>query len=280
MENASAAFLVAVRRSMREARRALGQGPIDAATLTAAERLRYDGWRRRANADAAALALRKEGLSIKEIVRRTGRSRQLVRDLVRGGQTDPFRPRSSSLEPWLDRLGAEWAGGCRNGAELWRRLRAGGFTGSLRVVTEWATRRRRDEAATAPRRRPAPRALARLMTLAREKLTAAEAVIVAVVERVAPALVAARERIEAFHRMIRARRADGLAAWLTAAAASPVASFAKGIAADRAAVSAAITLQWSNGQTEGHICKLKRVKRHMYGQGKLHLLKARLTPVR
>lgn len=30
----------------------------------------------------------------------------------------------------------EWAAGCRNGAELWRRLRASGFTGSLRVVLE------------------------------------------------------------------------------------------------------------------------------------------------
>jgi hypothetical protein len=44
--------------------------------------------------------------------------------------------------------------GCRNGAELWRRLRARGFSGSLRVVTEWATRCRRDEVAGAPRRRP------------------------------------------------------------------------------------------------------------------------------
>ena len=278
MENASAAFLVAVRRSMREVRRALGQGPVDPATLTAAERLQYDGWRQRAESDAAVLALRKEGLAIKEIVRRTGRSRKLVRDIVRGGRADPFRPRASSLEPWLDRLSAEWAGGCRNGTELWRRLRDAGFAGSLRVVTEWATRRRRDEAAIAPRRCPAPRALARLMTLAREKLTASEAVIVAVVERAAPALVAARGHIEAFHRMIRRRNADGLDDWLSAAAASPVASFAKGIAADKAAVSAAIALPWSNGQTEGQICKLKRVKRQMYGQGKLDLLKARLMP--
>jgi transposase len=53
---------------------------------------------------------------------------------------------------------------------------------------------------------------------------------------------------------------------------------AKGIAADKAAVSAAIALPWSNRQTEGHICKLKRMKRQMYGQGKLDLLKARLMP--
>ena len=35
--------------------------------------------------------------------------------------------------------------GCRNGAELWRRLHAQGFRGSLRAVGEWATRQRRSK---------------------------------------------------------------------------------------------------------------------------------------
>jgi transposase len=55
-----------------------------------------------------------------------------------------------------------------------------------------------------------------------------------------------------------------------------VASFANGIAKDEAAVRAAITLPWSNGQTEGQITKLKLVKRQMYGRGHLDLLQARL----
>ena len=45
---------------------------------------------------------------------------------------------------------------------------------------------------------------------------------------------------------------------------------------DKAAVSAAITTSWSNGQTEGQITKLKLVKRQMYGRAKLDLLQARL----
>ena len=57
---------------------------------------------------------------------------------------------------------------------------------------------------------------------------------------------------------------------------SLIASFASGIARDRAAVRAAITEPWSNGQTEGQITKLKLVKRQMYGRGKLDLLQARL----
>jgi transposase len=41
-------------------------------------------------------------------------------------------------------------------------------------------------------------------------------------------------------------------------------------------IAAAITLPWSNGQTEGQICKLKLVKRQMYGRGNLDLLQARV----
>ncbi|MCK3781316.1 transposase, partial [Ensifer sesbaniae] len=55
-----------------------------------------------------------------------------------------------------------------------------------------------------------------------------------------------------------------------------VASFANGIVKDRAAVSAALTSPWSNGQTEGQITKLKLVKRQMYGRGKIDLLQARV----
>ena len=54
-------------------------------------------------------------------------------------------------------------------------------------------------------------------------------------------------------------------------------SFVNGVVKDKAAVSAAITSTWSNGQTEGQIIKLKLVKRQMYGRGKIDLLEARVV---
>ena len=146
-------------------------------------------------------------------------------------------------------------------------------------MTEWATRRRRDDAAAYPSRCPAPRALARLLTLARDRLTCAEAVIVATVERAVPQLVAAREAVDGFHALIRGRDPARLETWLEAALSSPVSAFARGIAADRDAISAAIALPWSNGQTEGRICRLKTVKRQMGGRANIDLLRARLMPM-
>jgi transposase len=166
MENASAAFLEAVRRSMRPIRVALDSTAIDPALLTHAERLQHEGFLRREEAYDIIRGLAKAGTPIKEIVRRTGRSRKLVRDIARGGGGDVFRCRSNVLAPHLARLDAEWSAGCHTGAELWRRLQTTvGFRGSLRVVSEWATRRRHTESAGRGRlRKPPPaRMLSRLL---------------------------------------------------------------------------------------------------------------------
>ena len=64
--------------------------------------------------------------------------------------------------------------------------------------------------------------------------------------------------------------------WIIESKRSLIASFATGIAKDKAAVHAAIMQPWSNGQVEAQITKLKLVKRQMYGRAKLDLLQARL----
>jgi transposase len=270
-----------VRRSMRAIRQALGSTAINPALLSCAERLQYDGYLRREEAHSAIRALAGTGVPIKDIVRRTGRSRKLVRGILLGSGHDVFRSRTGMLEPHLTWLEAEWCGGCRNGAELWRRLRNIGFMGGLRVVTEWATRRRRAEktAHETARKVPPVRLIARLMTAMRDHLTKADAMMVAAVEHAVPALTSARTSVEQFHQMLRAGDVGALPAWIADAAGTLLSSFVRGVVADQAAVSAALEEPWSNGQTEGQITKLKLVKRQMYGRGKLDLLRARLlTP--
>jgi hypothetical protein len=46
---------------------------------------------------------------------------------MRGERTDIFYIRKSTLEAHLPFLDAQWVGGCRNGAELWRRLKRVAF---------------------------------------------------------------------------------------------------------------------------------------------------------
>lgn len=153
MENASAAFLDAVLKLMAAIRTAVGVATIGPECLTCAERLQYEGYLRREATGEAILALSRQGMPS-------------------GLTGDVFRSRQSSLEVYLPRLNAEGASGCRNRAELWR-LRVGGFTGSLRVVGEWATRRRCNEQTPeeAPSKVPSARLLTRLMTTGRDSLT-------------------------------------------------------------------------------------------------------------
>lgn len=118
MENASSAFLDAVRKSMRSIRAALGAATINPDLLTCAEKLQYEGYLRREEMNVIIARLANDGVPIKEIVRRTGHSRKLVRQVIRGERTDVFRIRQSSLEAHLPVLDEMWNAGCRNGAEL------------------------------------------------------------------------------------------------------------------------------------------------------------------
>ena len=83
----------------------------------------------------------------------------------------------------------------------------------------------------------------------------------------------------AFFRLVRARRGGELEAWIASARASQIAEmagFSLGLSRDRAAVEAALSLSWSNGQAEGQVNRLKMLKRQMYGRAGFDLLRARV----
>lgn len=278
MGNASTPFLEAMRRSMRAIRQALGAAAVDPAVLTSAGRIQYEGFQRRQENSRVMRHLAAHGASIRPITRLTWYSRKLVRSVLRGAAEDVFRSRASVLEPRLAWLGTEWDRGCRSGAALWRRLRATGFGGSLRVVTEWTTRRRRSETADLANVRgmPPARQISRLMTVRREQLSKADAITVAAIETRVPALAKARDLADRFHGMVRTRDADARPRWLADAQDSLLGAFGKGIRADLAAVKAAPAEPWSNGKTERQITKLMLVQRPMYGRAGLDLRRARL----
>ena len=121
MENASAAFLIAVRKSMRPIRATIGATTINPELLTCAERLQYEGYLRREETTAAILNLSKGGAAIKRIVRLTGR--RLVRQVLRGLHGDVFRTRQSSLDAYLARLDVHWVHGCHNRGDPWKEER-------------------------------------------------------------------------------------------------------------------------------------------------------------
>jgi len=82
-----------------------------------------------------------------------------------------------------------------------------------------------------------------------------------------------------FADMIRKRQPELLLPWLedvTKSRITALKGFAKGIKQDLAAVTNALSLPWSNGQTEGQVNRLKLIKRQMYGRANFDLLRKRV----
>ncbi len=82
-----------------------------------------------------------------------------------------------------------------------------------------------------------------------------------------------------FAGLVRQRRVGEWDDWMTKVQGPGVArelsGFAEGLKKDEAAVKAALSLEWSNGQVEGRINRLKLLKRQMYGRATFDLLRRR-----
>ncbi len=80
--------------------------------------------------------------------------------------------------------------------------------------------------------------------------------------------------------MMTNRQSEGFQRWLEKARASGIGElvwFANGIEQDWAPVKKAFESQWSQGQTEGQVNRLKFLKRQMYGRANFDLLRARVV---
>ena len=84
--------------------------------------------------------------------------------------------------------------------------------------------------------------------------------------------------VQRFLTMVRQRHAEQLDTWLEDCLVSTIPdlqTFAEGLKRDYTALKAALTYSYSNGPVEGHIKKLKFIKRSMFGREKFELLRQR-----
>jgi transposase len=117
------------------------------------------------------------------------------------------------------------------------------------------------------------------MLLRPEKLKDEEQKIVELLCQLSPEIKQAQELSLDFLSIIRERRVDELREWLIKACGSGLPEFrrfARGVTSDLSAVRAALSYQWSQGQVEGQVHRLKMIKRQMYGRARLDLLRARV----
>ena len=111
------------------------------------------------------------------------------------------------------------------------------------------------------------------------ELTPAEQQEVAFLCRVHPQLEAAYQLTQSFVTLMKERQADRLEDWLKGARGNHVpelVTFGRGLARDQAAVVASLKVPYSQGVAEGHVNRLKLIKRLMYGRASFPLLRQRV----
>jgi len=105
---------------------------------------------------------------------------------------------------------------------------------------------------------------------------------VAVLKQALPMFGCMRSLAMRFRGLLRGRRTAALDDWIRDAMTSGIhamRTFAGKLRHDVAAVRNAISEEWSNGQTEGQVNRLKALKRAMYGRASVQLLCARMRPL-
>jgi transposase len=205
------------------------------------------------------------------------------------------RKAPSILDPFVPYLTKRWQAGCHNGVQLWREIRGQGYSGSRPLVSMWVAQQRRllpSRPQHAPRGQwphplappPPPRPIsarraAFLLMKSPEQLDKEQIDTVARLEQASPQVATASRLVHEFAQMVRERRRDHLDDWLQAAHASGIRElryFARGVQRDYEAVAAGLSLPWSSGPVEGHINRLKTLKRQMYGKAGFDLLRQRV----
>lgn len=238
----------------------------------------------------------REGATILGLAREFQMSRGGIRGFVYADRFPEQSPRRlpSQLDPYRPRMQQLWDEGCHVAKQIWRTLCAEGYNGSVRQVHKWVQRRRVKVAPTTPKkfrdavahriatrqpeRLPTPSTLAWLWVQAPERLDPEAQAVLALLQQ-DETLKHLYDLSQRFVYLLHKRLADDLPAWLQSATQSPfpdLKSFALGLQSDIAAVTAACTLPYSNGPVEGHVNRLKMLKRQMYGRAGFALLRARL----
>jgi transposase len=244
-----------------------------------------------------AWALHRQGWSTAAIAAQVGCSRRTIeRYLQMPTWPVPQHRRHygrSILNPYQAYILERWNAGCHTAIQLFQEIQPRGYTGSYRRVTAYVSRirqaqgipprrqgrRQRLPVVAEPVAQPlTPRRATWLVLRRAEHRTVAEAQQLAQLHAQSAEVAEAMDLAQDFTALVRQRQPECLDPWLTRATASTLEAFqrfARGLQEDYQAVKAGVTLPWSTSPVEGHINRLKMLKRQMFGRARLDLLSRR-----
>jgi transposase len=233
---------------------------------------------------AAIHDLLAQGRNYTQVSEMLGLTRHTVRKFARAATAEQVitgpSPRSSRLDRFAPYLQQRWEQGCTDAARLFTEIQAQGYSGSKRSARRYLQPLRAAlTAPVLPLPPPSVREVTRWITSHPDHLTDNEKARISQVKDRSTQLSKAAGHVTAFAEMMTGRHGDRLPGWITAVDLDDLPhlhSFTSGIRRDQAAVTNGLTLEHSSGAVEGNVCRIKALKRQMFGRANLDLLRKRI----
>ena len=236
----------------------------------------------------AVTELRDQGYSLNAICRELGLAFRTVQRFAHAATPEELliahRNRSSKLDRFKSYVHQRWNAGVTEATVLHAELIELGWTGSLRTVQHYLHRFRDPD--RAPRSAPpapdktTPRRVTSWIMTNPEHLSAGDQVRLKQVLARCPQLEATAGHVASFAAMISQRTGkEQLPGWLDAVTADDLPalhSLVAGLRRDLDAVTNGLSLDYSSGQVEGSVNRIKMIKRQMFGRAKFDLLRKRV----
>jgi hypothetical protein len=223
-----------------------------------------------------------KGAGLLECSRRLGLSLNTVKRYARAAEPDrlirapQYRP--TLVDPYRDHLRARRAEDPAVPVlRLLAEIREWGYTGSMNLLYRYISQGRVES----DRPHLSARRVTRLLLTRPAALSDAQQALLAKLTTACPEMTRLADLIRSFAALLKPDPGNDekLQEWTQAAQAAglpSVQAFTRGLRLDMAAATAAVTLPFHNGRTEGVNTKTKMIKRQMYGRAGFTLLRHRI----
>ena len=225
-------------------------------------------------------------MKVSKIAREVGISRGTVYKYINADIFPEKSPKICLITPYLPFLNKKIRAGLTK-VELWQEVvklgYKGGYRGFCHIMCQYYPEGIEGKAVINSKpnylKQYSPRRLSYLLIKKKDKQTDADNQFFQHLYESAPSIKQSVKLTLEYCEMIREKKGDQFDDWLTRAENSDmtqIVNFAAGIRSDYEAVKNACTIEWSNGQVEGQVNRLKMIKRQMYGRAGFQLLRKRV----
>ncbi|MEU3855625.1 transposase [Streptomyces sp. NPDC029554] len=194
--------------------------------------------------------------------------------------TGQWQSRATKLDAYKPYLDQRWQEGCTNAWKLWEEIKEQRYPDRYGNVRNYVSRTLRGKPQPVGPRPPSARAVTRWILTHPDALNENDRLQLKAVLANCPQLAALAEHVRSFAHMLTELQGDQLPEWSESATSTTelpsLRHFAPHLERDLDTVIAGLTQPWNSGVVEGHVNRIKMLKRQMFGHAGFTLLRKRV----